>query len=99
MKKHDEYTDRSTTQASKRYTHQRDTTRDTQIGAQNKTKKKWPGRTPRCQESQDGTNDLERDEKAQKRRAQKANKKPDRINNTNTIEPALLRVNKRGLVK
>ena len=100
MKEHDEYTDRSTTQASKRYTHQRDTTRDTQIGAQNKTKKMARiGRTPRCQESQDGTNDLERDEKAQKWRAQTANKKPDRINNTYTIEPALLRVNKRGLVK
>ena len=42
MKEHDEYTDRSTTQASKRYTHQRDTTRDTQIGAQNKTKKNGP---------------------------------------------------------
>ena len=96
MKEHDEYTDRSTTQASKRYTHQRDTTRDTQIGAQNKTKKMARiGRTPRCQESQDGTNDLERDEKAQKRRAQKAKEKPDRINNTNTIEPALLRVQKR----
>ena len=57
------------------------------------------GKTPRCQGSHDGTNDLERDEKAQRRRAQKANKKPDRINNTNTIEPALLRVNKRGLMK
>ena len=44
-------------------------------------------------------NDLERDETAQRRRAQKANKKPDRVNNTNTTEPAVLRVNKRGLTK